>query len=79
MTAELSVFEHEEQADICPPPISYPVQELPYITGISRSAIYKEMRMGNLVSFKVGRGRFVRHSSLLDWMAQLELETTMGD
>ena len=74
--AHLQCFQQEkEQADLVQPPLSYPVPELPGLTGVSRSVIYTEIRKGHLASFKLGAKRYVRHSSVLDWLERLEAET----
>ena len=74
--AQLQCFhEEQEQADLIQPPLSYPVPELPGLTGVSRSAIYREIRKGRLATFKLGAKRYARHSSVVDWLERLEAET----
>ena len=64
--------------DLYIPPLSYPVTELPAETGVPRTAIYEEIRKGNLQTFKVGRKRFATHEAVTDWIHRLEEQTRRG-
>ena len=67
-----------KNADLCQPPLSYPIAELSGETGIPRTAIYEEIRRGNLRTFKVGRKRFATYESVRDWIRCLEEQTRRG-
>ena len=74
---QLQRFQQEQElADLAQPPLSYPVPEIPGLTGVSRSVIYTEIRKGRLATFKLGAKRYARHASVLDWLERLEAETT---
>ena len=75
--AQLQCFQQEQElSDLAQPPLSYPVPELPGLTGVSRSVIYTEIRRGHLATFKLGAKRYARHTAVLNWLERLEAETT---
>jgi len=44
------------------------------VTGLGRNSIYEEINAGRLLSFRVGRRRFVSEQAILNWIADREAE-----
>lgn len=50
--------------------LSYSVEEVAQITGLSRDLLYDQMRAGRLAYLKVGRRRIITRQQLNDFLAQ---------
>lgn len=50
--------------------LSYSVDEVAQITGLSRDLLYDQMRAGRLTYLKVGRRRIITRQQLEDFLAQ---------
>lgn len=56
----------------------YRIPEAMRLLSLSRSVIYEQIRSGRLHTVKQGRTRLVPESSITDYVALLETESTRG-
>lgn len=62
------------QTSAPPPPLSHTIEETMAELNSSRATVYKEIRDGRLLSFKIGRRRFVSHEALVGYIRARERE-----
>ena len=54
--------------------LAHPIPNAMEVTGLGRNSIYEEINAGRLLSFRVGRRRFVSEQAILNWIADREAE-----
>ena len=52
--------------------ISYTIRETSKITGLGRTRLYEELNSGRLKGVKAGRRTLILHTSLMQWLEDLE-------
>tara|TARA_B100001989_G_C24549681_1_gene473410 strand:+ start:1833 stop:2030 length:198 start_codon:yes stop_codon:yes gene_type:complete len=52
--------------------LSYTIEETSKITGLGRTCLYAELSSGRLKGVKVGRRTLIPHTSIQQWLENLE-------
>jgi hypothetical protein len=61
------------------PPLAYPIEDAPAVTGIPRTKIFEAIRTKQLMVRKVGRTTIVEHPELLRYVSSLPCKGREGD
>jgi hypothetical protein len=57
--------------DVSPPKLAYTVPEFQQATGLGRTRIYEEIKLGRLRLTKVGRRSIIKSDDARTWLASL--------
>lgn len=53
------------------PPLAYPIEDAPAVTGIPRTKIFEAIRTKQLMARKVGRSTIIEHPELVRYLRSL--------
>jgi excisionase family DNA binding protein len=66
------------QEAAAPPPIAYPIERVPAVTGLTRTKVYEAVRAGRLAARKVGRSTLIEHAELMRFVQALPVRAIRG-
>ena len=78
-TMSLKEFIGYSTGSVLAPPLAYPIEDAPAVTGIPRTKIFEAVRTKQLTVRKIGRTTIVEHPELVRYVTSLPCKGRGGD